>query len=409
MTAFLLRRSLVGAASITITAAMLSACTDAISAPAGPSASPRASLDATQFFEASASVAWNAVARGLTNKYPTGQQVGARLLAYVSLAQYEAVIEAEEGRDNGDHPSPAAAVAGASAVVLAAQYPAEAAALNALVSAQSSSPTWSGERKKDFAAGEAIGRAVGQRILTSEATDGFTPAWGGAIPVCAGCWFSATTPVFPRLAEMRPFFLASASQFRPPPPPTFGSPAFLVARAEVRQISDTRTPEQTAIAKFWALPGGYAVAQSYNNQIATDLITEFRLDERRAAHALALANMAAMDAFIACHDAKYTYWLLRPSMADPGISLAIGLPNHPSYPSNHACLTGASMAVLGALFPSRANDLWALAEQAGVSRIYGGIHYRFDVEAGLAVARQTAAWALAHDVNGHDPFAIPGT
>ena len=107
-------------------------------------------------------------------------------------------------------------------------------------------------------------------------------------------------------------------------PPAFGSPAFLTALAEVRQVADTRTAEQTAIAKFWALPGGYVVAQSYNNQVATDLITAFHLDERRAAHALALLNMAVMDAFIACHDAKYTYWLLRPSMADPGIKLAIG-------------------------------------------------------------------------------------
>ena len=148
------------------------------------------------------------------------------------------------------------------------------------------------------------------------------------------------------------------------------------------------------------------VAQSYNNQIATALITEFHLDERRAAHALALVNMAGMDAFISCHDAKYTYWLLRPSMADPGITLAIGLPNHPSYPSNHACLTGTSMAVLGALFPSRAGELWGRAEEAGISRLYGGMHYRFDMDAGLTIAQQVAAWTLAHDVNGHEPFPI---
>jgi len=103
---------------------------------------------------------------------------------------------------------------------------------------------------------------------------------------------------------------------------------------------------------------------------------------------------------------KYTYWLLRPSMADPGIKLAIGLPNHPSYPSNHACVTGTSMAVLGALFPGRADELWGLAEEAGISWIYGGIHYRFDMEAGLTLAQQISAWAIAHDINGHVPFPI---
>jgi membrane-associated phospholipid phosphatase len=62
------------------------------------------------------------------------------------------------------------------------------------------------------------------------------------------------------------------------------------------------------------------------------------------------------------------------------------------------------MAVLGALFPSRADGLWGLAEEAGISRIYGGIHYRFDMDAGLTIAKQMGAWALAHDVNGHDSF-----
>lgn len=396
------------ARAATAAAAMfaVSACADSATGPSGSSSQASPSSDAVQFNDALAAVAWNEVARDLTNKYPTSQQGGTRLFAYLSLAQYDAVIAAEDGKDNGDHPSAAAAVAGASAVVLAAQYPAEASALDALVTAQADSPTWPGNAQKSFVAGEAIGRAIGQQILTSAAGDGFTPASSVTIPVCPGCWFSATPPVFPRLAEMRPFFLTTASQFRPPPPPAFGSPAFLTALAEIRQIADTRTAEQTALAKFWALPGGYVVAQAYNNQVATDLITEFHLDERRAAHALALVNMAGMDALIACHDAKYTYWLLRPSMADPGIKLAVGLPNHPSYPSNHACLTGTSMAVLGALFPSRADELWGMAEEAGISRIYGGIHYRFDMDAGLTLARQVSDWSIAHDINGHVAFPI---
>lgn len=406
MTSLLPIRRWARTATAAVVVFAVSACADSPTAPSGSSSQASPSSDAVQFNEALATVAWNEVARGLTNKYPTSQQGGTRLFAYLSLAQYDAVIAAEDGKDNGEHPSPAAAVAGASAAVLAAQYPAEAAALDALVLAQANTPTWPGNAQKSFAAGEAIGRAIGQQILTSAAGDGFTSAQGGTIPVCPGCWFSATPPVFPRLAEMRPFFLTTASQFRPPPPPAFGSPAFLAALAEVRQIADTRTAEQTAIAKFWALPGGYIVAQSYNNQVATGLITEFHLDERRAAHALALLNMTVMDAFIACHDAKYTYWLLRPSMADPGIKLAIGLPNHPSYPSNHACVTGASMAVLGALFPSRADELWALAEEAGISRIYGGIHYRFDMDAGLTLARQVSDWSIAHDINGHVPFPL---
>ena len=121
---------------------------------------------------------------------------------------------------------------------------------------------------------------------------------------------------------------------------------------------------------------------------------------------LALANMTAMDAFIACHDGKYTYWMIRPSQTDPGIVPDIPLPNHPSYPSNHACVTGSSTAILAHFFPADAGYLNGLGEEAAESRIFGGIHYRFDKDAGLALGRTVAAYALAHDVNGHDTYGL---
>jgi hypothetical protein len=181
----------------------------------------------------------------------------------------------------------------------------------------------------------------------------------------------------------------------------------LAALHEVRQISDSRTAEQDALAKFWLAPGGFtAVAQAYANQIAADEIAKFHLDEQRAAHVLALANMVAMDAFIACHDAKYTYWLIRPPQADPGIIPDIVLPKHPSYPSNHSCVTGGTMAVLAHLFPSDAGYLNGLADSAAISRVYGGIHYRFDTTVGLELGRKIAAYALEHDVVGRDAYAL---
>jgi membrane-associated phospholipid phosphatase len=129
-------------------------------------------------------------------------------------------------------------------------------------------------------------------------------------------------------------------------------------------------PQTDSIAKFWASPGGFSnVAAAYANEIASREIDKFHLDELRAAHVLAVMNMAGMDAFIASHDAKYTYWMIRPPQADPGIVPDIPLPNHPSYPSNHAAVTGCAMAVLAAFFPSDANYLNGLADQAGISRI----------------------------------------
>ena len=395
--------------TVALAALALGGCSDRATAPRA-TLHPQLSADAVKFWEAGATVRWNEIARDQTLTHAIGQQFGNRTFAYLSLAQYNAAVAAEDAKARGDHASVSAAVAGASAVVLGYFYPDQAANFDDQVAVQESEPQWPGESQDDFAAGEGVGRAVGAAVVASAATDGFTSSVAGVvIPVCPGCWYSAPgkVPVFPRLNEMRPFFLTTASQFRPGPPPVFESPDYLVALAEVRFYSDNRTHEEDSLAKFWAAPAGFAnSAQSYSNQVATTEITNFHLDERRAAHVLAVMNMAAMDAFIASHDAKYTYWMIRPPQADPGIVPDIPLPNHPSYPSNHASVTGASMAVLAALFPSDADYLNGLADQAAISRIYAGIHYRFDMNAGLTLGRTVASYALAHDVNGHDAYAL---
>lgn len=393
----------------------LLACTEPLSGPeerTGGNIGPRsAARSDVKFWEVGSAVRWNAIAREQNRTGVLNVLTGTRMLAYLSLAQYNAAVAAERAKDRGEHPSPAGAVAGASAALLSAPgfFPLQASFFESQVRAQEAEPPWPGENHPDFAAGEAIGRAAAAVVLASAATDGFTLSNAGVvIPVCPGCWFSAPglLPFAPRLGEMRPFFLTSGSQFRPGPPPSFGTPDFLAALTEVRNFSDTRTPEQDAAAKFWASPNGFAVIPTYNYQIASEQIVKFHLNELRAAHVFALMGMAQIDAFIACHDAKYTYWFIRPSQADPGITLSVPLPNHPSYPSNHSCITGAAMAVLAHEFPSDAAHLNGLAEAAGISRVHGGIHYRFDNETGLALGRRVAAHAIANDVHSQKPFAI---
>ena len=90
--------------------------------------------------------------------------------------------------------------------------------------------------------------------------------------------------------------------------------------------------------------------------------------------------------------------MIRPSQADPGITLPISLPNHPSYPSNHAVIDGAVAGILEAAFPAETKRLEQIAEEAAISRLYGGIHYRFDKDAGMALGRAAAAKALAADL-----------
>jgi hypothetical protein len=92
--------------------------------------------------------------------------------------------------------------------------------------------------------------------------------------------------------------------------------------------------------------------------------------------------MALHDAAVACWDAKFTYYNPRPSDVDREIKTIVGLPNFPSYTSGHSTFSAAAAAVLSYLFPSGAAYFRSEMEEAAMSRMYGGIHYRSDIEVG---------------------------
>jgi membrane-associated phospholipid phosphatase len=177
----------------------------------------------------------------------------------------------------------------------------------------------------------------------------------------------------------------------------FGSPTFLADLAEVSSLSLTRTAAQTAIAVFWNLPAGTPAVVGYWDALASDYMGERGLDERAAAHVFALTNAAALDAAIGCWEAKFSYFYIRPPQVNAAITLPIGLPNHPSYPSGHACISTAAVEVLSGFFPEHAATLNAQLDESGLSRLYAGIHYRFDVVAGQALGRAVGRWARAYD------------
>jgi membrane-associated phospholipid phosphatase len=376
--------------------AALSGCADAPSQPRLAPADPTARFDAVKFWEATASTTWNARALTLVGQRPPGnaQAAVSRILTYLSLAQYRAVLAAEDGKNGSTHPSVPAAVGAASAAVLNAFFPLDVTAIEAQLAADLAAPGWPGAAQEDAATGLGLGRAVAAAVLARVATDNYLVVSPGVPPVGPGYWVSSAAPIVRSLYRVRPFFLTSQNQLLPPPPPAFGSQAFLTALAEVRAISDTRTPEQLAIAQFWNL-GVAPFTAGFENLIADGLIRDHHRTERAAARILAYANAAAFDAQIGCFDAKFTYWFIRPSQADPLITLPIGLPNHPSYPSAHACITAAIMTVLIDAFPSERDSLQGIIQQSGLSRIYGGIHYRFDIDAGRVIGSRAAALALA--------------
>src|SRR5262245_3875968 len=183
------------------------------------------------------------------------------------------------------------------------------------------------------------------------------------------------------------------SQFRPSSPPPFGSPVFISALQRVRNFSDTRTPEQLDILNFWNDPGAVGAHAGHWNQIAVGLIVRDNLNERKAVHVLESLNLAISDASIACLDAKYTFWYVRPYQVDALITTPLGKPPHPSYPSLHACVGGAAVGVLAHEFPADADALQAMLSEMLASREWAGLHYWFDTQVGATMGRQVAALA----------------
>jgi hypothetical protein len=274
-------------------------------------------------------------------------------------------------------------------VVLKQFYPLDAASIDAELAAQRAEPPLGNEHNKDFNAGETIGRNMGTAVLALAATDNFGATSPGTPPSGAGRWVSSGAPIVRGGLGARPFFLTSGSELRLPPPPAFGSTEFLAALAEVRSLSDARTTAQMAITQAWVPFSGVVL-----NGVATELIDKYRRSELEAARIVAYANAAAFDAIIACFDTKFAYWLIRPTQADAGITLAVGLPNHPSYPSAHSCETGAFEGVLADAFPAERARLDSIAQEASMSRVFGGLHYRFDGDGGLLIGHTAARVAL---------------
>jgi hypothetical protein len=196
----------------------------------------------------------------------------------------------------------------------------------------------------------------------------------------------------------RPWLLDSASQFRPAPPPAFDSPTWRAAMEEVQRVARERTPEQTKIARKWNEADPWAIW----NENASVAIRRHRLSDVEATRVLAVLNAAAMDAAVACFEAKYHYWTIRPSQADTTLVLAdsVGLPNFPSFPSGHACSAGAFDEVLGHFFPKERAEFTRIAEEQAMSRLYGGIHYRFDNDEGLKLGRVVARYDIDRERRG---------
>jgi membrane-associated phospholipid phosphatase len=357
---------------------------------------------------ATAAARWNTLTSAIVSRREFGPLGIARTFALVSISQYNAVVAADASTASGTPMSEAGASAGAAATVLAGLYGVEQPAIDAQLSADAALVgSIAAGCSAQFTAGVAAGKSIGAAALVRAATDRSADPWTGSLPIGAGYWISAplpAQPLAPMWGKTRPWMMTSGDQFRPVAPPTFGSALYLTALAEVRDVAASRTPEQLRIAQYWGTVVNTSGPAGIWSAIALGLSVKAQNDEPTTARMLAMMHMAAMDASIACWDAKYAFSFIRPFQADPSISTPVGRPNFPSYPSAHSCLSAAYETVLASMYPSSATSLKAQLDEAGVSRIYAGLHFRFDVDAGVQIGQSTGALALARVRDG---IAIP--
>ena len=364
---------------------------------------------------ASVIASWNDVLLKIIREDKLNPVRASRSLALLNVAMYDAIIAAcreqvahptaaPRDRDSrveqlgpvgrrGSWPSGEAAAAAAAESVLAYLYPGRATTFAALVATAQRAPQVAGTTLPSaIEAGDEIGRIVGAAVVERGRSDGSTALWEGIVPTGDGTWKAAPTAIGGPLEVMagtwRTWILSSGAELRAEPPPAFGSEAWQRDADEVVQVSSSLTDEQVRIARFWADGSGTDTPPGHWTRIGLDLVARHGLSLPYAARVIAHASVAQADAFIACWETKYFYWTGRPAALIPGFASTIGTPNFPSYTSGHSTQSGAAAVVLGHFFPGDARRLDAMAEEAAVSRLYGGIHFRTDNDVGLRIGRE---------------------
>jgi membrane-associated phospholipid phosphatase len=357
---------------------------------------------------------WGEIAVNESLQRGLSSLVGNRNLSLLHVAIYDAIVAARDSKHAYNRPRPSAfdstfstavpnptspsypseeaAAAGAAASVLAYIFPDRAEFFAERAEESGRSLLIAGIAfPSDVSAGYELGRKVAAKVIERGKADGSDAKWTGSVPTGPGKW-NGTNPVLPMMATWKPWVLSSPSEFRPGPPLAYDSAEKAAELSELKQFQ--RTPLSNSIASFWeGAAGGPRFFQYWNQQIGMKLLEHaLGADPPRAARAYALVNITLYDTGIACWDAKYAYWAIRPFQLDPSFKPLFTTPNHPSYPAAHGCFSTAAAAILGYLFPRDAAAFDALARQANESRIWAGIHYRSDTVAGrnlgLAVANK---------------------
>jgi membrane-associated phospholipid phosphatase len=367
----------------------------------------KSALETIRYWDSgSPSYRWNEIAFKVATD-SSSSVVTERMLALLNVAIYDAMVAAWDSKykynrrrpaevetklmpvipspESPSYPSEHAVAAGAASAVLSYLFPDKAKLLADKAEECGNSRLLAGvQYRSDVVAGLQLGSQTAQLVIEWAKTDGSGAKWTGSVPTEPGLW-NGTNPYDPQLAKWKTWVLSSGSQLRPKPP------AFdAAAMNEVKEAA--KNPRAKREAYYWAITS----LPRYWNDLASLKIFEYKLDRNppQAARVYAVLSTAYYDSLVACWDAKYAYWGIRPFQYDLEFKPLITTPNFPGYPSGHAMLSGTAAAMLSYLFPADSEFFNKQAEAAAESRLLAGVHFRLDNEVGLTLGRSVASVAI---------------
>jgi hypothetical protein len=374
--------------------------------------------------------------------YPTfpfsNPPYAARAYAYVAAAQYDALVAAWHYKfqynraapykydssiktmisksDLPSYPSEDAVVAGVMSEMMKLLFPGDQDFIQQKIESHIHARLIAGANvRSDIDAGMALGKAVAKKFVAKARTDKAGQAVGTATDWAkfeANCiaigetpWMSLELPkrpcMLPLFGNVKSIHIDSATMVSliPGPPPGVHSEQM---KKELQEVYDNVTDisrDKVEIVHFWADGINTATPPGHWNAIAVADFIDRNYSEVRWARNLALLNISMMDAAIVCWATKTKYYNPRPSQLNPAIKTMTGVPNFPSYISGHSTFSGAAATVLGYIIPERKSAYEAMADEASLSRLYGGIHYRSDCETGLVVGKNVGAISVERGMN----------
>lgn len=359
----------------------------------------------------------------------------ARAFSYVSAAQYDALKAAwyykylykrpapyqsdntvqalMPASDLPGYPSEEAVMSGAAAEMLKNLFPAAVEEITKKAAEQRNAALWAGKATpSEITASLALGKSVAAIFITRAGGDNMKGAVGNKaqwdtlqnVATKRGdvAWKSlespARPPMLPNFSKVTPWLMTTKNitDMRPAGPPLASETAMTVDKQEVKWYSDNLTRDRLAIVHKWADGSATYTPIGHWNDIATGYIEAANFSEVRAARAYAFLNIVEHNAAVACWDTKFFYYNARPSQLDATIKTGTGVPNFPAYVSGHSTFSAAAASLLSYLFPESADDFNAMANEAAMSRLYGGIHYRTDCMDGLVLGKDVGDFIVTN-------------